>query len=195
VRTLTYYVAASLDGFIAAPDGTADLFPWSAGLVEYANTRMPETVPTAYRAAAGLDGAANRRFDTVLMGRRTYEAAGPDTPSPWRHLRQYVVSRTLAADPHPEVALLAGDPVAGVRRLKRAPGLGLWLSGGGALAGALLPEIDELIVKRYPVALGAGIPLFGTASAPHRFTLASSRAFDGGVVMDTYTADRPGAEG
>lgn len=186
MRTLTYYVAAGIDGFIAAPDGRADFFPVAADMMEHLNARMPETVPTAYRPHAGLDGAANLRFDTVLMGRRTYEAGLDDgVASPWRHLRQYVVSSTLTEIAEPEVTP-AGDPTALVRRLKGKDGLGIWLSGGGKLAASLLPEIDELIVKRYPVVIGAGIPLFAGDFHPHSFALTETRTFSNDATVCTY---------
>jgi dihydrofolate reductase len=57
--------------------------------------------------------------------------------------------------------VVAGDPVARVRALKDEPGAGLWLVGGGSLAGALYDEIDELVLKVAPITIGAGVPLFG----------------------------------
>ncbi|TDQ47187.1 dihydrofolate reductase family protein [Actinorugispora endophytica] len=186
MRKLGYYIASTIDGFIAAPDGTADFFPVDPEMAEDLTTRYPETVPTAVRAAIGLD-TANQRFDTVLMGRGTYEAGlATGTASPYRHLRQYVVSSTLASTADPEVELVSGDPLALVRRLKREEGLDIWLCGGGGLAGSLLPEIDELIVKRYPVAVGAGVPLFAGEFAPTRFDPVDTRAFDNGTVVTTY---------
>jgi dihydrofolate reductase len=86
-----------------------------------------------------------------------------------------VVSTTLPASPDPRVQVVAGDPVELVGRLKHRPGAGIWLAGGARLAGALLGEIDELVIKRYPVVLGAGIPfrqvwprLLGTGWHPGR---------------------------
>lgn len=57
--------------------------------------------------------------------------------------------------------LVATDPVATVRALKQEPGKDIWLLGGGELAGALYPEIDQLLLKVGPLTLGTGIPLFG----------------------------------
>ena len=66
-------------------------------------------------------------------------------------------------------------------------GLGIWLCGGGQLASALLPEIDELVVKQYPLLLGAGIPLFAEATEPRTFGLGTVRPFESGAVVLTYT--------
>lgn len=94
------------------------------------NERHPETVPTAYREAAGLRNAPNKRFDTVLMGRAAYEMGlNSGTDSPWSHLRQFVVSTTLAAaGPGVELAVHA-LPL--VRRLKAQDGAGIPLFNGG----------------------------------------------------------------
>ncbi|MFF4220297.1 dihydrofolate reductase family protein [Streptomyces nondiastaticus] len=187
MRKLTYYVATTIDGFIASPDGGSDFFPVAEGLAAYMNARHPETVPTAFREPAGLADAPNLRFDTVLMGRGTYEPAlAAGITSPYAHLRQYVFSRTLTSG-DPAVEVVSDDPLPFVRKLKEQEGAGIWLCGGGRLAGALLPEIDELIVKRYPVAIGAGIPLFSAGFHPRRFGLADCRAFGNGAAVLTYT--------
>ena len=79
------------------------------------------------------------------------------------------------------------DALATVRELKRQPGRDIYLCGGGDLAGALLPEIDRLILKRNPVVLGDGIRLFGATEFTTRlFRLVGSRAFESGVVIEEY---------
>ena len=141
MRSLTYLVACSLDGYIAAPDGSIDAFPHSAEYAEHVVRHYPETVPTHLRAPLGITGRG-RQFDTVISGYRTY-AVGPDTghPSPYRHLEQHVVSRRFSSPPHPDISLIREDPVAAVRRLKAQEGLGIYLCGGGLLAAALVEEI------------------------------------------------------
>ncbi|GLW97698.1 dihydrofolate reductase family protein [Microtetraspora sp. NBRC 16547] len=188
MRKLTYYVATTIDGFIADPDGGFGFFPEAEDMARFLNSAQPETVPTAFRGPAGLEGVANKRFDTVLMGRGTYQPAlDAGITSPYGHLRQYVVSTTIAEITDPEVELVTGDPVELVRRLKQEDGLGIWLCGGGKLAGTLLPEIDELIIKRYPVVIGAGIPVFSAPFQPQLFDLVDTRTFSNGAVVLTYT--------
>ncbi|WP_441245081.1 dihydrofolate reductase family protein [Kitasatospora sp. McL0602] len=189
MRKLTYFVGVSIDGYIAAPDGTfgfidahvtEDYIPYLAG-------EFPDALPAPARAAFGVAETPNTHFDTVLMGRGTYGpglAVGLTNPYP--HLRQIVLSRTLPTSPDPAVEVTAEDPVTLVRKLKQEDGLGIWLCGGGGLAGQLLPEIDELIIKQYPVVAGAGIPLFRADFAPHTFELTGSRVFEGGNVVLTY---------
>ncbi|WP_026419000.1 MULTISPECIES: hypothetical protein [Actinoalloteichus] len=59
--------------------------------------------------------------------------------------------------------------------------------GDGRLAGALLPEIDRLVIKLNPVVAGAGIALFGGAFDPTGFRLVETKAHDSGVLFLTYT--------
>lgn len=77
-----------------------------------------------------------------------------------------------------------------MRELKDADGAGIWLCGGGRLAAQLLTEIDELVIKRNPIVLGAGVPLVDGSFAPQQFDRVSSQSFETGVVVEVY--QRPG---
>lgn len=188
VRALTYYVGMSLDGFIAAPDGSIDTFPITEDVMEFIAASYPETLPTPVREQLGLT-APGTHFDTVVMGRNTYTPAlEAGIRSPYAHLDQYVVSTTLPASPDPQPHVVPGDPVGLVRRLKHQPGAGVWLAGGGRLAGALLGEIDGLVIKRYPVVLGVGIPASMTdRSYLLSFELVDDLTLPGGTTVTTYT--------
>ncbi|MGW6912755.1 dihydrofolate reductase family protein [Kitasatospora sp. NPDC054939] len=190
MRKLVYYIAVTLDGRIAGPDGEYGFFPQgderqAAAYAGWTNARYPETVPTPVRAAVGLADAPNRQFDTVVMGLGTYRPAlDAGITSPYAHLRQYVVSSTLAPDHDPAVTVIAADPLTAVRALKQEEGgLDIWLCGGGRLAGTLLPEIDELIVKSYPVVAGSGIPAFDGGFDPTVFAVAERTAFANDVTL------------
>ncbi|GGK18005.1 deaminase [Pilimelia terevasa] len=186
MRTLTYVVGATIDGFIAGPAGEVDFFPVTDDVVAALVADYPETLPAHVRAALGVD-PANQRFDTCVMGRGTYEVGLRDgIGNPYPHLRQYVLSRTLPRDTDPGVDIRADDPVALVRELKRESGLGIVLIGGGALARTLREEIDELVVKVYPVAAGSGVALFAGDFAPTRYALTSARPLEGGTVILSY---------
>ena len=119
MRTLTYYVAATLDGFIAGPEGGdpsgEDYMAVTPDLVEFIATHYPETLPGPARDAMGLT-EPGQVFDTVVEGRRSYDiglAAGIDDAYP--HLRHLVVSTTLGEAPAAAVEVVAGDPLARVR--------------------------------------------------------------------------------
>lgn len=189
MRTLSYYVAATLDGFIAGPDGgdpsAEDFMAVTPDLVEFIATHYPETLPGPARDAMGLT-EPGRAFDTVVEGRRSYEiglAAGIDDAYP--HLRHLVVSTTLGEAPAAAVEVVAGDPLARVRELKAEDGLGIWLVGGGRLAHTLLPEIDRLVIKLNPSVVGSGVPLFDGGFTPTLFETVDVTSLPGGVQVIT----------
>jgi dihydrofolate reductase len=189
-----YYIGISLDGRIAGPGGEFDFFPQgdeqqAAAYANRMNALYPETVPTAHRAAAGVAGDPNRRFDTVVMGLGTYRLPRDNgITSPYAHLRQYVVSSTLEPDVDPAVTVVASDPLGLVRELKcEAVDQDIWLCGGGRLAGTLLPEIDELLIKTYPVIAGSGIPMIDGAFDPTVFDVAERTAFPSGTTLTRLT--------
>ncbi|MCV2488069.1 dihydrofolate reductase family protein [Geodermatophilus sp. YIM 151500] len=186
MRLLSYCVGTTIDGFIAAPDGSYDFFEVGPDVVAFLKSELPDTLPTHVRGAWGVD-SPTVRYDTVVMGRRTYQP-GLDVgvTSPYRHLRQYVVSGDRSLPEDPEVTLVRDDPLALVRALKAEDGLDIWLAGGGVLAGSLLPEIDELVVKRYPVVAGAGIPVFAGPFSPQVFRPVAGRDLGGGATVVTY---------
>ncbi|MFF3735394.1 dihydrofolate reductase family protein [Streptomyces sp. NPDC002476] len=192
MRKLVYYVAVTIDGYIAGPGGEFDFYPQgdekqAAAYAEWTNARYPETVPTSMRAAHGLSDTPNQRFDTVLMGLGTYRLGlQPGFTSPYAHLRQYVVSSTLAPDTDPAVTVVGEDPLALVRDLKQEEGQDIWLCGGGLLAGALLPEIDELIIKSYPVVAGTGISVFDGEFNPTLFKMADRTWFANDVTITWF---------
>jgi dihydrofolate reductase len=186
VRKLTYYVGSSVDGFIADPDGGLGMFKVGPELIDFIATEYPETLPGDARTQLGLDGPG-KHFDTVVQGRASYGLAlDAGVTSPFPHLRQYVVSSSLGETPDPAVTVIPADPVAAVRALKAENGAGIYLAGGGNLAGQLSGEIDELVVKVYPVVAGGGIPMFGRGFAPSHLALTNHRILPDGTAVLTY---------
>ncbi len=192
MRKLTYYVGMSIDGFIAAPDGAFDFYPVSESfLKDFLIGEYPDCLPTHVRQHLGVDDLENKHFDAMLQGRATYDAALElGITSPYKHLRQYVVSRSVDKSIDPEVEVISGDVAAKVRELKQEDGLGIYLAGGANLAAQLLEEIDELIVKVYPIVTGSGIPVFSAEFGVFGFTLESTRTFDNGTVVLMYSKRR-----
>jgi dihydrofolate reductase len=185
VRKLVYYVAVTLDGFIAGPDrrdpSGEDYFPLHEDLIQFIATEFPETLPGAARQAMGIEGPG-KHFDTVLEGRGSYEvglAAG--TTDAYPHLRHLVFSTTMEASPDPAVELVSTDPAEAARRLKSEDGLDIWLLGGGKLAHALLPEIDRLILKQQASVIGSGVPMFDGPFQTHLFRPTDDRQLESGV--------------
>lgn len=194
LRKLTYFIACSLDGFIGDPNGdaTAMMSFLDEEYLAYLGSEYPETVATHGRRALGIDDLPNKRFDTLIQGRGSYDLALREgITSPYAHLREYVVSSTLKDSPDPNVEIISDDPIGKVRELKAEDSeFGIYLCGGAKVAGALVDEIDELIIKSYPLVYGTGMPMFETGFAISEFALESVRAFGNGVVVRTYSRKR-----
>ena len=168
MRRVRYRVAASLDGYIAGPDGEID---WIV--------RDP-----------ALDWAALfAGFDTVLLGRRTYELTRqPGAPAWPAGCRVVVFSRTLIAAEDPSVTIVAADAGAAVAALRAEPGRDIWLFGGGSLFASLLAAgvVDQVEVAIMPVLLGGGIPLAAPEAPRARLTLTHSDVSPTGIVTLRY---------
>jgi dihydrofolate reductase len=173
-KPVRYNVAATLDGYIAGPNGEYDWIP------------MDPTVDFA---------ALFARVDTVLLGRKSYEVmrAGP---SPWSPaMRVYVFSGTLRPADCPGVTIVAGDAGAFVAGLRGEPGDGeIWLFGGGALFKSLLAagQVDRVEVTVVPILLGGGIPLYPPGPrTPLR--LIDTKVYPSGMVTLRYASGTDGA--
>lgn len=194
MRKLTYYIACSIDGFIGDPSGDASsLYAFAdEEFIAFVTQEYPETLPTHVRRGLGIDEVPNRKFDTIIQGRASYEVALKEgITSPFGHLREYVASRTLGESPDPHVEIVADDLVGKVRELKREDGeLGIYLCGGARTAGELVDEIDELVVKTYPQIYGSGMPMFTSGFAVADFRLEDLRTFKNGAFVRTYSRKR-----
>ena len=185
MRKLTYYVAASLDGYIAGPGGEYDVFDASQPVIDYITEHVPETLPDPARAALGIT-APGTTFDTVLMGRSTYDVGLPHgLTSPYSDLDQIVFSTSMDRTLDERVRLEVSDPARIVEELKAQPGLGIWLCGGGRLAGALLDQIDILTIKRQPLVMGGGRPMITGTFSPQHFELVD-RETVGSITVETH---------
>jgi dihydrofolate reductase len=172
MRRVRYRVATSLDGYIAGPGGEID---WIA---------PDPTVDFAALYAA---------FDTVLLGRRTYELTlqpgAPAWPAGWRI---YVFSRTLDPTEHPGVTVVSKDIDATVAALRAEPGRDIWLFGGGSLCASLLAAdlVDQVEVAVMPVLLGRGIPLVAPDAPRSRLVLTGSHVSPNGIMSLHYDVQR-----
>ena len=186
MRELKYFVACTVDRFIAREDGSFDFFIAEGAHLTDLVKAYPETVPAHLRDALGVKPASNW-VDTVLMGRKTYEVGLPfGVKSPYPHLQQYVFSQSMKQSLSPDVTLVPSDPLEYVQRLKQEKGRDIWLCGGGVLAAALFPAIDELILKVNPVILGAGIPLFEGPVPQTDLVLTESKTYPNGFMLARY---------
>ena len=171
MRRLRYQVATSVDGYIAAPDGSADWIPMD-----------PAIDFTALWA----------QFDTFLMGRRTFEAAGGMASGQ----RVIVASRTLPSGEHHGVTVLGGDLVEEVAKLKAETGKDIWLFGGGDLFASLLEAdlVDTVELAVVPVLLGDGTPFLRHPATRAHLKLVRQHVYEAtGIIMLEYEV-RPRSE-
>ena len=173
MRRVRYGVAMSLDGYIAGPSGESD---W---IVHDPDVDFNEIF---------------RRFDTLLIGRRTFEAmlqmgrGGGSMPG----VKSFVISRTMKQADHADVTI-TGDAEALVTDLKAEPGKDIWLFGGGELFRSLLGAglVDGVDVAVVPVLLGGGIPLLPPPAERTDLTLKSRRVYENsGIVSMDYDLRR-----
>lgn len=190
MRKLVYFVATSADGSIAGPRGEIDFFPLQGDHIAAQLEELPETLPRHVRESLGVPTRI-ARFDTVVMGRTTYEPAlAIGVTDPYAPLETIVFSRTLPPRSDGTLRVTGDDPVRVVRELKAREGRDIWLCGGGKLAGALVDEIDELVLKVNPVLAPGGIRPFDGSAPPRKLNLRARRAFESGVTWLTFDVVR-----
>lgn len=169
-RRVRLSVAMSLDGFIATPDGGYDWIPMDPE-IDFAELFS--------------------EFDTVLMGRKSYEAAQAQGQVGMPGMKAFVFSRSLRAEDHPDVTV-SRSPAETVRLLRAQPGKDLWLFGGGELFRSFLEAhlVDQIEVAVVPVLLGAGLPLLPGGALRSRLTLVSHRLYrTTGTMLFTYSVE------
>ena len=172
MRRVRYYVAMSLDAYIAGPKG------------EYDWIIMDPAIDF---------GAFFETIDTMLMGRKTFEItlSQGSGESGMPKMRTYVFSRTLRADDHPEVTIV-NDAVATVAALRAEEGKDIWLMGGGVLFHSLIEAdlVDTVEIGVIPILLGQGIPLLPAVTRSVKLELTESQIYPSGIAMLRYAVRR-----
>lgn len=183
MRSVTYSMSVSLDGYIVGPDGG---FDW--------------TTPDEEVFGFWLDEI--QQVGTHLLGRRLYETMrywGTATQEQalseaelqwaeiWKALPKVVFSTTLSAV-QGNARLATGDPAAEIDRLRAEPGEGEIAIGGARLAAEVAAAglVDEYRIMIYPVLVGGGIPFFPQDERRVRLELLEARSFNAGVVYHRY---------
>ena len=167
MRRVRYSVVISLDGYIAGPKGEAD---WITVDPEFDFT------------------ALFRQFDTILVGRRTFDRMVTARRTSMPCMKTIVFSRTLKQEDHPEVALVMDGHREALAALKAGPGKDIWLFGGGSLFRSLAEDglVDRVEVRIVPILLGAGVPLLPSLEKRIKLSLTAHRVYRTGVVSLEY---------
>jgi dihydrofolate reductase len=176
MRKVTFGGAPSLDGYFARKDDTVDWLMWS-------------------KEAATIMSGYWKTIDTIVMGRKTYEAALKMTKgkgNPYSGMKSYVFSRSLKPHKQGDLEVVSSDAVKFVTRLKKASGKDICVMGGGELARSLFEAdlIDEIGFNIHPVLLGSGIPLFHEMKRQINLELLECKRFQNGCVYVLYRVKR-----
>ena len=169
---IRYSVAMSLDGYIAGPKGEAEWIVMD-----------PE-----------MDfGALVAQFDTLLVGRRTFETMTRAGRTTMPGMRTVVLSTTLRQADHPEVTVVRENAEQVVAALRSESAKDVWLFGGGEsfrrLLGAGLVDTVEVAIE--PVLLGGGIPLLPGPAGRQKLQLTNHRVYGTGIVRAEYAVNKP----
>ncbi len=170
MRKIRYQVACSLDGYIADVDGKTG---W---IVDEPSIDF---------------GALFDQFDTLLMGRRTYEGLVATADDFWGK-KVYVFSKTLKQEDHPQVTIVSSNPQSMLNEMRSTSGKDIWLFGGGELFQSLLALgcVDTIEPAIIPILLGGGRPLLPTPAIQQSLILTSQRVFPSGIVWLEYTINK-----
>jgi dihydrofolate reductase len=171
-RRIRYQVAASLDGYIAGPNGEADWIIMD-----------PE-----------IDfGELFSQFDTLLMGRGTFESMVRQQGSAaMPGMKVIVFSRTLNQKDYPDVTIIPEPSKKVLTVLRNERGKDIWLFGGGSLFRSVLDirMVDTVEIAVIPVLLGGGIPLLPTPAARTKLKLTGHRVYkNSGIVLLEYAVE------
>lgn len=170
MRRVRYQVATSLDGFIA---DQADGYGWI------------KEEPEFDFAVLFAD------FDTLLMGRRTYEQV-TDQLEQFSDKEIFVFSTKMRQDEHPDVTVVNGNVDVVISELRSRPGKDIWLYGGGQLFRRLLEggHVSTVELAVMPVLLGSGLRFLPESKGTQELKLDSYRHYPAsGMMLLNYSLE------
>ena len=166
MRKIILNLAISIDGFIE--DGIGQ-FDWCFTDQDYTEGQFD-------------------KFDTVLMGRKSYDVMVERNELPIRNMKTYVFSNTLKEAKYGSI-IRESELVEKVLKLKNEEGNDIWFFGGAKLLTSFLEKnlIDELQLAVHPIMLGEGTSLFeGKIKKRINCELSSVKSYSTGLVMLKY---------
>ena len=168
-RRVRYQVAMSLDGYIAGPNG------------EYDWIIMDPDIDF---------GEIFSEFDTLIMGRKTFEPMAGQGQGTYPGMKTVVVSRTLKQSDYPSVTIVADNIADAVKELKAQPGKDIWLFGGGELFRSWLEAgvVDGVGAAIVPVVIGGGVPFLPAPAKLTKLKLIKHKLYPKSGIMSVEYA-------
>jgi dihydrofolate reductase len=176
MRKIRLYIATSLNGKIARPDGSVD---WLEG------------IPNPDKSDYGYAGFYEE-IDTTIQGYNTYrQLLSWGIPFPYSGKTNYVLTRKKDIENTEDVTFINKAPIDLIQELKQEKGKDIWLIGGGEINTLLLNAglVDEIDLFVMPIILPEGIGLFGGLPGETRLGLRKTESFSSGAVRLTYKVE------
>ena len=171
LRKLKLFIATTLDGYIAGPDGDMDWLEAGADL-DYGYKEFYTSI------------------DTTLMGNATYRLTLTVPRFPYPDKTNYVFTRGAPPPDTSNVRFVSGDIAAFARSLKQESGMqhsgnDIWLVGGGQVNTVMLNEglVDEMILTIFPLVIGDGILLFAPGATRSLFKTVGCETYSTGLIQ------------
>jgi dihydrofolate reductase len=189
MRKIVAVTFVTLDGIMQAPGGPGEDdsggFKSGGWSVNYWDDVVAQAMTEVFA-----------KHPDLLLGRKTYDifaaywphAKPEDGADDLNNAKKYVVSRTLDKVEWQNSALIKGDVVKEIGKLKEMEGPELQIHGSSDLLQTLLKHnlVDQLHLKIFPVAIGNGKRLFGEGTNPSSFKLLDSKISSTGIIIATY---------
>ena len=184
MRNVVLMMTASIDGFVAAPEGHAGALPEPEELQRWKLDRI-------------------RRAGTHIMGRVTYQEMASAWPTatgeyagPMNDIPKVVFSTTLSEATWPESTIARGDLAGEIAALRNQPGGEIIAWGGAGFAQALSRAglVDQYAVVVQPVVYGGGKPIFHDLRDALHLRLLSATTYSSGTMLHLYEPRGWGAQ-
>lgn len=168
MRQVKLYIACSLDGYIARPNGDLDWLIHDT--TDYGYNEFYDTI------------------DTTISGYNTYEITKSFPEFPYTGKENIVFTKRHINEKHPHIKFIDTDVVRFVKELKSKPGKDIWLVGGGDMIRTFNQNdlIDEHIIFRTSSIIGEGIPLFLPIKKDINLNLIESKSYPSGMTKSVY---------
>ena len=177
MKKIIYYVASSVDGFIAGENEDISKFILQGESVEKYQSDLLS-------------------FETIIMGRKTYEFGYqygllPGQPA-YPNMEHYIFSNNMILNDLSDSVHIEKLDIEKIKELKEKATTDIYLCGGGQFAGWLLENnlIDQVKLKVNPIVLGKGVRLFGDTEAFANLKLTDKESFKDGLQILTYEIEK-----